>query len=165
MAEESNTAASPDWRGSTRAWSDPFVRPSESDLLAHYSNETRSLVEALCQQVASLDGISMQMRWQGPAWCWTFTFVHPALSEDGAAQFAYLIPHPDGLRFVLPINEPVLSEFSLDKTPAYVCKTIETAPHPYEWWWPEWVVQSTEQADWLVALAQAKHLVLTERRS
>ncbi len=147
------------------AWGFQFGSPTFTDLMNGLDSPARALARQLSTDLKHLDQVRSAVRWRGHAWKWTLTFHHPDVPKASAADFAYLIPDPRGLRFALPLTDEMVEDIlntndELARSD-YIVEGINDAPNPYQWHWPIWKIESREHVDTLLALAAAKLACMT----
>ena len=165
-ADEPATDGSPD----LFLWGQQDQHPSITALLkSSYQTQKRltALAKSLHRDIITLKQVRGRVNWQGHAWKWAVTYSHPAITRESPAAFAYLIPDPEQLKLVIPLNQEMIrnyKEASRLNRNEFLAEPIQKAVQPNEYAWPIWSITNKKQAYQLIRLAKWKLTLLTDNK-
>ncbi|MEN0020872.1 MAG: hypothetical protein AAF747_08325 [Planctomycetota bacterium] len=84
------------------AWKDRFTEPEVEELLDALPEEVRELFDSVRDKLWAMEGLVEELGWHGIPMRWTLAFY----PDEGEAEepIAYMVPNPEGARFVVPLQ-------------------------------------------------------------
>jgi len=151
-------------------WEQQDKHPSITALLkSSYQTQKRltTLAKSLHRDIITLEQVRGRVNWQGHAWKWAVTYTHPAITRQSPAAFAYLIPDPEQLKLVIPLNQEMIRNFNettrLNRN-EFLAHSIQNAVQPNQYAWPIWPITNKKQSYQLMRLAKWKLTLLTKNQ-
>ncbi len=108
-------------------WEDRWSAPTEDTLFSIYKDQAGKVVKNAFENFSSFDDVSRDLYWYGVSWKWTVRFQLDDLDQDELDALAYMVPKPEMLTVVVPINDAILESMPFRRLNRYIRDAIRSA--------------------------------------
>lgn len=146
-------------------WQDRWSRPSLDQLLTPIADQQRKAFRNLLDRISDYDHVEQSIVWHGPGWNWTVQFEIKDDKGKIVDVLCYLVPRHEGPAFCVPLKNEILEKLSLRRLHKFVRTGIRGAKRTVEYYWANWNVAASSEADQLMELVKRKHKLTLDGRN
>lgn len=140
-------------------WEDRWNQPEPDILLEPLTDPQAKPFGEIMKRLSELDGIEMEMSWQGISWKWSYVYRCPGAADkhSGLEQFAYMVPRPGSVIVCIPLTSEFIQALPFRRLNRYIRDGIRVAKCAVDIHWATWTPMAMTEVEHLYDLIKRKH--------